>query len=46
MAFYCFVSTTICPSSVSAFGVWIALGVIQAIYFLCALARFFGRLAP
>lgn len=44
MAFYCFVSTTICPCSTPAFAVWVSLGVIEAIYLLFAFARVISHL--
>lgn len=44
VGFYCFVSTTICHGSDAAFAVWIMLGAIQAIYFVCAVARLLSRL--
>lgn len=40
MAFYCFASTTICYGSDPAFAVWAMLGVVQAVYLLCASIRF------
>lgn len=39
MGLYGFVSTIICPSSDSALCVWTTLGMIQALYLVCALMR-------